>query len=78
MTTMRHIMIDETGSARAVYTRDDGPSGSVTVELKGTPELEALYAKLNTAIDAKLAETQEERDAARAERLKNTAVSRDR
>ena len=66
---LQRILIDDSGSTRVFYTRDDGPSGSLTAELKGTPELDALLAKIGAAAEAKIGETEEQREAARAARL---------
>jgi hypothetical protein len=74
--TLRRILIDENGSARVYYTRDDGPSGAASAELAGTPELAALLATLSAAVTAKISETQAQQEAARAERLRQIAASR--
>lgn len=68
--TVKRILIDEAGTARVFYYRDDGPAGSALVELKDTAELKAITLMLQNEIGKRVVarSTPEGREAARAER----------
>lgn len=76
--TIKRILIDEAGTARVFYSRDDGPAGAELVELKGTTELKTLTQALQKALDKRVADlaTPEGRAASRAARVARNEARR--